>query len=549
MAAITSLSLIPHYHLEEELASGWPKGKPDYLENLEVSIYALDCAIIHRINHVIEFVVNFYAGKEQLNTKTKHRHLTPLHFAAISGNMEAGEALINAGADPNAQDIRGWTALHHAALSGHEAMIRFLQVRGICSELCTLSGATYQNIIRLTQHHPLTGPTRILWRGEKGDLSPLSCEEFRKLTSAEYIEENLVSRKFLLDDWRCPIERNCEWSFSHEFKPACLSFLKNQPRHILAEVSHDSQGRKLPFKIGLGLFAERDYAAKEIIGEYVGVQEDHDVENAYVLERINSLKYRNGMAQINDGFNNVILLVLHDVEGLPKRRIFVAVEPIRKGDQFCWNYGMHSLKHLPYTELRAKEARDFIKRERIDDLMRAFLASASSHGVHSFEDCVKADRFRYILQTSATLFYMTFEGVIDGAKVQQLLDIAYRTGCIPAEAPIHLRKVSQVAIDCFKMRKLLSLCLPRTAICYIDCVKTLFARIGSRFAIQVLENTNGFLKRKIDSLKKDVDLNKIWLEREAYFFTLWKKEIDPENERAITKLLKEELKESSPSKP
>ncbi len=40
---------------------------------------------------------------------------TPLHHAAADGDIEKCKELLTAGADPNAQDDNGWTALHFAS--------------------------------------------------------------------------------------------------------------------------------------------------------------------------------------------------------------------------------------------------------------------------------------------------------------------------------------------------------------------------------------------------------------------------------------------------
>lgn len=526
-------SLLERYQLDKELASGWCKGRISMLDTLTVSIYALDCAIVHRIDHVVHFVINFYAGNRRLSEPTQARSLTPLHFAAISGNLEAAEQLIKAGADSDAQDVRGWAPIHHAALAADEAMMNLLKVHGLCARLRTLSGATYQHILRFTQPQPATGPTHLLWRNARGEAEPLSCEQFRKLTEAEYTEENQVSPELLLAEWVDPTPRDREWSFAHTFKPAYLSFLENPPRHILAEVTHDSQGRPLQMKPGLGLFAARDYAPREIIGEYVGTLEDRDVENAYVLGRINSLHRRNGMPQINDGFNNLTMILLHDVEGLPTRRLLVTTEAIRRGDQFCWNYGMNDMKIRRYVELRPKEVRDFMCREKLRDLIHALVSTCVKE--QSFELCVRANKFRYVLETPVVLFLMTFEGVIEAAKAQELLTLAYTMGCIPYNGPEHLKSIAKVAAACYSIRKQISVCFPKTAALYVDFIATLPAKVGSRFTLQLAAQANRFLDNKLSLLRKDgIPLHIELPEVDDYMVTVWNTEVAPKNAEAIS---------------
>ena len=50
---------------------------------------------------------------------TKWRRRTALHLAAMQGHVETVQLLLDAGADTNAQDDGGWTALQYARILGH----------------------------------------------------------------------------------------------------------------------------------------------------------------------------------------------------------------------------------------------------------------------------------------------------------------------------------------------------------------------------------------------------------------------------------------------
>lgn len=54
----------------------------------------------------------------------------PLMVAAANGRLDAVKALLDAGADANAEDWSGWTALHAGALNGDPAIITLLLTRG-----------------------------------------------------------------------------------------------------------------------------------------------------------------------------------------------------------------------------------------------------------------------------------------------------------------------------------------------------------------------------------------------------------------------------------
>ena len=54
----------------------------------------------------------------------------PLIVASGSGHVETVAALLEAGADIDAQDLTGWTALHAAAFNGDSATVSLLVERG-----------------------------------------------------------------------------------------------------------------------------------------------------------------------------------------------------------------------------------------------------------------------------------------------------------------------------------------------------------------------------------------------------------------------------------
>jgi uncharacterized protein len=67
---------------------------------------------------------------------------TPLHVAAIRGDVPAIRALLEAGADINAPGEDGYTPLHDAALQGHSEAVRLLLERGASREIRNDDGKT-----------------------------------------------------------------------------------------------------------------------------------------------------------------------------------------------------------------------------------------------------------------------------------------------------------------------------------------------------------------------------------------------------------------------
>uniref|UniRef100_UPI003AAEA125 BRCA1-associated RING domain protein 1 n=1 Tax=Centroberyx gerrardi TaxID=166262 RepID=UPI003AAEA125 len=62
--------------------------------------------------------------------KRNHKGETPLHLAAIKGDVETAKELLDQGADPNLKDNAGWTPLHEACNLGHQAVVEVLVLRG-----------------------------------------------------------------------------------------------------------------------------------------------------------------------------------------------------------------------------------------------------------------------------------------------------------------------------------------------------------------------------------------------------------------------------------
>ncbi|XP_051998907.1 BRCA1-associated RING domain protein 1 [Xyrauchen texanus] len=72
--------------------------------------------------------------------KKNHKGETPLHLAAIKGDLEEVRNLLALGADPNLKDNAGWTPLHEACNLGHLAVVEELLQHG-----ALLNTPGYQN--------------------------------------------------------------------------------------------------------------------------------------------------------------------------------------------------------------------------------------------------------------------------------------------------------------------------------------------------------------------------------------------------------------------
>jgi ankyrin repeat protein len=81
--------------------------------------------------------------------------LRPLHSASASRSMAIVKLLVERGADVNARQHGGWTALHAAAFNGDQAMAEYLVAHGADMSQKSDDGKTALDIAVEKGHHPL----------------------------------------------------------------------------------------------------------------------------------------------------------------------------------------------------------------------------------------------------------------------------------------------------------------------------------------------------------------------------------------------------------
>ncbi|MDH4457977.1 MAG: ankyrin repeat domain-containing protein [Nevskia sp.] len=95
---------------------------------------------------------------------------SPLHFATYFSDQTAVmKLLLDAGANVNAQNDRGITALYFAAATGHEAQVKLLLARGADFKIASKTGWTPLRIAKVKGIEPIA---KLLDPEGKGDGSP-----------------------------------------------------------------------------------------------------------------------------------------------------------------------------------------------------------------------------------------------------------------------------------------------------------------------------------------------------------------------------------------
>ncbi|WP_439638828.1 ankyrin repeat domain-containing protein [Nevskia sp.] len=95
---------------------------------------------------------------------------SPLHFATFfSDQTDILKVLLDAGANVNAQNDRGITALYFAAATGHEKQVKLLLERGADRRIASKAGWTPLRITKVKGIEPIV---KLLDPDGKGDGSP-----------------------------------------------------------------------------------------------------------------------------------------------------------------------------------------------------------------------------------------------------------------------------------------------------------------------------------------------------------------------------------------
>lgn len=81
-------------------------------------------------------------GVKHFPCPTPNFDVTPVMMAAESGHHETVSLLLERGANPNMQDIGGWTALMKAAARGHTEVVRLLLAFGADADQKNNAGHT-----------------------------------------------------------------------------------------------------------------------------------------------------------------------------------------------------------------------------------------------------------------------------------------------------------------------------------------------------------------------------------------------------------------------
>ena len=123
--------------------------------------YPLGLAAFFGHRAIVEFLL-----KNGADVKTAARNaqkVTALHGAVARRDVEIVKMLLEAGADPNARQERGFVPLHDAAANGNAALVELLLKRGARADAKTDDGKTAAEMAAEREHRELAEMLRN-WR-------------------------------------------------------------------------------------------------------------------------------------------------------------------------------------------------------------------------------------------------------------------------------------------------------------------------------------------------------------------------------------------------
>lgn len=486
------------------------------LSRICIPISVLNLSIIYNTKltpFVLDIFKEVYKPRNPLalEERTGDRWLSPLHIAVISGNQNAVEGLVETGVQIDGLDKFHWAPIHHAALLGHTAILAFLLEKGADVRVTTNRKATYQTIQGLVcqSAYKVDKLTRLFWKDETGSCSRLTNGAYLEKTRAEFLEEYKATQIQIFQTWRALDKTAWEFPFIANLKREYESYLQNPLSHVLAKVTENSSGAALPFSPGLGIFAKEDVVAGQVLGEYFGkiVDDENSVQDKeYLLNDVDGRYYRNEVAQINDGFCNTIILTLYDERGLFNRYILVAIDSIKAGEQFCWNYGFgHGVKEGPYMELRPKEIREFIKEHAMDYLVECHNKTLAKKA--SLEEFGLAEKFAYLLDSPSVLFSLALEEALT-TQESLLIQQTYIQTRLAENCPTDplFYEMTTIAQECISLyEKLVDYDFPETASFYRSYVRALPEKELFLRALDLIGALNEYVTEYLDEYAETTD--------------------------------------------
>ena len=407
-------------------------------------------------NTGIETILTHLAKCPDVNSLYTTNKFTPMILASIQGNLPAMEALKEKGADLDAQDILGYSALHHAAMMGNEIGVQKLLDWQASPQSRTTLGATYMDFLRFNA--PFRNGTiplnPELFSAHTQDLAKFdpSCIPADAVTIDEMVATPemlmaIYAREIYLPDTGASSTRETFLAPYYAFK--------KHPTKLSVKSVGDT----------CGLFAEQSIKKGEIVAEYVGQLTSYGWDPLYKTDAyiwsdypsIDAGPFRSAASMANEGFPNTAVTSLRRFEtkpgldGLPNRKLLYALNDIEPGDEIRIDYGsQQDLKwDQNYQNFGFEELKEYLKSHSWSRLAEDFQVFDQFSIIDALGILHKV---RYILETPTVLPRLAKEGAI---KRKDLLKIRKLNAWYNQRNPdgkAHRDKVLQLAVKAIRRK-------------------------------------------------------------------------------------------------
>lgn len=315
-----------------------------------------------------------------------------LSQAVMTGKDAVIEAALDAGAQIDAQDREKHTALHHAAMRGYESAIKILRARGANEVIRSRHGGTYMDYLRFIQPFFNRIPlNQTLFSAHKNEQHTYEAKCWNK--GVFFVYENVATPTRLIDLLRTrkqfktlKIMQLIHLPPLHDFfLERYEAYKQNPPILSVRFVTNKDDGTPINPDIKIcGTFAEHPIPKGSIIAEYTGELTDRPKGDSTYLwsdePAVDAISYRSAAAMVNDAFPNAAVVNLtknkkltKGLDGLPIRKMLIALEDINAGDQITLNYGSADpIKYSRHVELRPKTLIKFIQDNSWESLIASF---------------------------------------------------------------------------------------------------------------------------------------------------------------------------------
>ncbi len=288
-----------------------------------------------------------------LQAKDPRYGLTPLQLAAMTNNIACTILLLEKEVSELQQDVRGWTARHHAIAQEHGDILDLLSEH----DIETNRGWTPDEMQRRLR--PIQSEKPFFFKGSQ-DKEPKLCppEQFKDLTGTIYVDKVFVTRELLLREWQQP----------HEIDDT-LSIISETLQNIQLD---DNRVYLAPSKagVGFGTFARTQIAANTALVCYNG-RATSKKDGSYILGDVDAKDFGSLASRINHSFPNAIFHPIQD--GEIEVPVIITTDEILQDEEICVHYGDSSKEIVgdDLVELREEAKAAFTEDEStLDTLLK-----------------------------------------------------------------------------------------------------------------------------------------------------------------------------------